>query len=87
MITTISINISFKGHEDEIQGASWQSNGHLIATQCKDKTLRILDPSSSDAALQCSSHQGVKDSKVVWIADGQRVLTTGFGSVSKYIDV
>ena len=42
--------------------------------------LRVLDPRSSDAALQCDSHQGMKDSKVVWISDGQRILTTGFGA-------
>ena len=72
----------FKGHDDEIQGVSWQTSGSLIATQCKDKTLRVIDPRTSDSALQCDSHQGMKDSKVVWISDGQRVLTTGFGSVS-----
>ena len=70
-----------KGHDDEIQSVGWQTTGNLIATQCKDKMLRVLDPRSSDAALQCDSHQGMKDSKVVWISDGQRVLTTGFGSV------
>ena len=70
---------TFDGHDDEVQSVSWQTNANLIATQSKDRMLRILDPRSSDAALQCDSHQGTKDSKVVWLADG-RVLTTGFGS-------
>ena len=66
-----------------MQSVGWQTAGSLLATQCKDKMLRVIDPRSSDAALQCDSHQGAKDSKVVWLSDCQRVLTTGFGSVSK----
>ena len=66
-----------------MQSVGWQTAGSLLATQCKDKMLRVVDPRSSDAALQCDSHQGAKDSKVVWLSDCQRVLTTGFGSVSK----
>ncbi len=31
-------------HTDQIQGVSWHGNGSVIATTCKDKKLRILDP-------------------------------------------
>ena len=32
------------GHSDLIQSCSWNKNGSLIASTCKDKKLRILDP-------------------------------------------
>ncbi|XP_062072020.1 coronin-6 isoform X8 [Lepus europaeus] len=31
-------------HPDVIHSVCWNSNGSLIATTCKDKTLRIIDP-------------------------------------------
>jgi len=69
----------FGGHEDKVQSVAWQQEGKLLATQSKDRNLRILDPrGSSPLVSQCSSHRGMKDSKVVWVGEG-RVLTSGFG--------
>jgi coronin-7 len=69
----------FVDHDDEVQSVSWQTSGKLLATQCKDKTLRILDPRAANPLVaECESHQGIKDSKVVFIGDANRVLTTGF---------
>ncbi|NIG60577.1 coronin-6 isoform X7 [Pontoporia blainvillei] len=31
-------------HPDVIHSVCWNSNGRLLATTCKDKTLRIIDP-------------------------------------------
>lgn len=31
-------------HPDVIHSVCWNSNGSLLATTCKDKTLRIIDP-------------------------------------------
>ena len=31
-------------HPDIAQGISWNYDGSLLATTCKDKTLRIYDP-------------------------------------------
>lgn len=31
-------------HSDIIHSVCWNSNGSLLATTCKDKTLRIIDP-------------------------------------------
>jgi len=77
----------FDGHCDKIQAVAWQQGaGRLLATQAKDRTLRILDPrlggggrsGRSSVVAETASHQGMKDSKVVWV-DEQRVLTSGFG--------
>ena len=66
--------LSFK-----VQCCAWQQSGGLLATQSKDRYLRILDPRSSKPLVSStSSHDGMKDSKVVWIGE-DRVLTSGFG--------
>ena len=62
---------------------AWQWSGSLLATQSKDRQLRILDPRTSKCVAQCDSHQGMKDSRVVWINDDHgRLFTTGFSAVS-----
>ena len=35
---------AFDGHEDDVQSVSWQVSGQLLATQSKDRNLRIIDP-------------------------------------------
>ncbi|KAG7207127.1 hypothetical protein KM043_001001 [Ampulex compressa] len=66
-------------HADVIQSLSWKQDGVLLATSCKDKQLRIIDPRASSCVVNaCSSHQSIKDSRVVWLNDSDRILTTGF---------
>ena len=52
------------GHSDQVQSVAWQWEGKLLASQAKDKTLRVWDPRSGEAAMEANSHEGVKDSKV-----------------------
>lgn len=43
--------------------------------------VRILDPrSTSPISMSAESHQSIKDSRVVWLGDQNRILTTGFDS-------
>lgn len=43
--------------------------------------MRIIDPRSNVPIIQSTdSHQSIKDSRVVWLGDQQRILTTGFDS-------
>lgn len=73
---------NFQDHEDEVQSLAWQHSGQLLATQCKDRQLRILDPRQAKCVASCDSHQGIKDSDVVWIngPDQNRIFTSGFSS-------
>jgi WD40 repeat protein len=71
----------FQDHGDEVQCVGWQPSGKLVASQCKDKKLRVIDPRSGKVVAESDSHEGIKDSKVVWVGDSQRLLTTGFSSV------
>merc|ERR1719233_1184176 len=69
----------WNGHQDWVQSVAWQWSGSLLATQSKDKMLRIFDPRTSDGPThETNSHDGMKDSKVVWVGE-HRVMTSGFG--------
>ncbi|XP_053986370.1 coronin-7 isoform X2 [Hylaeus volcanicus] len=66
-------------HTEVIQSLSWKQDGVLLATSCKDKQVRIIDPRASTCIVNsCSSHQSIKDSRIVWLNNSDRILTTGF---------
>lgn len=68
-------------HPEVIQSLSWKQDGTVFSTSCKDKMVRIMDPrSSTPITMIADSHQSIKDSRVVWLGDQQRILTTGFDS-------
>ncbi|XP_018782894.1 PREDICTED: coronin-7 isoform X4 [Bactrocera latifrons] len=69
-------------HPEVIQSVSWKQDGTTLATSCKDKNVRILDPRIADSPIQmvAESHQSIKDSRVVWLGNQTRILTTGFDS-------
>ncbi|KAJ1528065.1 hypothetical protein ONE63_007983 [Megalurothrips usitatus] len=66
-------------HTEVIQSLSWKTDGRLLVTSCKDKKLRVYDPRSTTSITHATdSHQSIKDSRVVWLGDSNRILTTGF---------
>ncbi|XP_017098748.1 coronin-7 isoform X3 [Drosophila bipectinata] len=67
-------------HPEVIQSASWREDGSILATSCKDKCVRIFDPRAAGSPIQLTaeSHQSIKDSRVVWLGNQSRILTTGF---------
>lgn len=66
-------------HPDVIQSLSWKADGTLLTTSCKDKVVRIIDPRSNvPITMAADSHQSIKDSRVVWLGDQTRILSTGF---------
>ncbi|XP_058442943.1 coronin-7 isoform X3 [Malaya genurostris] len=66
-------------HPEVIQSLSWKQDGKVCATSCKDKMIRILDPrAESPIVMIAESHQSIKDSRVVWLGNQDRILTTGF---------
>nr|XP_023013175.1 coronin-7 isoform X1 [Leptinotarsa decemlineata] len=66
-------------HTEVIQSVSWKRDGMLLATSAKDKQVRILDPRAEQPCLKtANSHPGIKDSRVVWLGEQNRILTTGF---------
>jgi coronin-1B/1C/6 len=69
------------GHGDSIYSAAWNRNGSLIATTCKDKVLRVFDPRTGDLVHEQSSHQGSKNSRVIFLRDGN-LLTLGSSKIA-----
>uniref|UniRef100_A0AAG5D161 Coronin n=1 Tax=Anopheles atroparvus TaxID=41427 RepID=A0AAG5D161_ANOAO len=66
-------------HPDVIQSLCWKTDGRLCATSCKDKMVRVMDlRASSPITLDAESHQNFIDSRIIWLGDQNRVLTTGF---------
>ncbi|CAL4059815.1 unnamed protein product, partial [Meganyctiphanes norvegica] len=69
-------------HTDVIYSMSINRNGSLIATTCRDKRLRIIDPRSGKLLQEGICHEGSKACKVVYLGDTGMVFTTGFSHFS-----
>lgn len=69
-------------HPDTIYSISWNRDGSLFATTCKDKQIRVIDPRLGTIVTQGEGHQGSKASKVIFL-DKVRLFTTGFSKMSE----
>uniref|UniRef100_A0A2I3GEV1 Coronin n=1 Tax=Nomascus leucogenys TaxID=61853 RepID=A0A2I3GEV1_NOMLE len=71
-------------HPDVIHSVCWNSNGSLLATTCKDKTLRIIDPRKGQVVAheRARPHEGARPLRAVFTADG-KLLSTGFSRMSE----
>ena len=56
--------------------------GSLLATTCKDKQLRVLDPRAGTVVQAGPSHEGNKACKVVYLGNTGKLFTTGFSKFS-----
>ncbi|XP_045480101.1 coronin-2B-like isoform X2 [Harmonia axyridis] len=65
-------------HPDVIYSLAINRDGSLIATTCKDKKLRIIEPRSGIIKSIGFCHMGSKASKVTFLGTSGRLLTTGF---------
>ncbi|XP_077119345.1 coronin-2B isoform X2 [Ranitomeya variabilis] len=63
-------------HTDVILCMSFNTDGSLLATTCKDKKLRVLEPRSG-RVLQAASCKNHRVTRVVFLGDMKRLLTTG----------
>ncbi|KAI1280679.1 Coronin-2B [Halotydeus destructor] len=70
-------------HGETIQSISFNRDGSLLATTCKDKLLRIIDVRRGVVVGHGRCHEGSKAAKVAFLGDTTRLFTTGF---SKYSD-
>jgi coronin-2 len=65
-------------HPDVIYSMSLNRDGSLLATTCKDKKLRVIEPRSGIVKSEMICHSGSKASKVTFLGTSGRLLTTGF---------
>jgi hypothetical protein len=70
-------------HADIIQSCDWNFNGSLVATSCKDKKIRIIDPRQHSVVSEVEGHQGIKGSRVCWLGKREKILSVGFSKTSE----
>nr|KAF6483821.1 coronin 2A [Rousettus aegyptiacus] len=63
-------------HQDVILSMSFNTNGSLLATTCKDRKIRVLDPRAG-SILQEASYKGHRASKVLFLGNLKKLLSTG----------
>ncbi|XP_038675220.1 uncharacterized protein coro1cb isoform X2 [Scyliorhinus canicula] len=70
-------------HPDMIFSISWNRNGSLICTTCKDKKLRVIDPRKEEiVAEKDKAHEGARPMRAVFLTNGS-IFTTGFSRMSE----
>ncbi|KAJ8251496.1 hypothetical protein GJAV_G00221980 [Gymnothorax javanicus] len=73
-----------RGHQDQIFGMAWSSDGQFLATVCKDGKVRIYDPRKSAEPIQEGpGPEGHRGARIVWVLGGQYLLVSGFDSRSE----
>lgn len=72
-----------KGHPDTIFSLSFNYNGSLLASTCKDKKIRVIDPRAGRLAAHGMGHPGNKSSHVVFLGDMNMLFTTGFSRMNE----
>ncbi len=75
--------LTIDGHTDLVQSVAWNGNGSLLATTCKDKNLRLIDPRQRTVTGSVAAHLGVKGSRCTWITNKGFVFTVGFTKTSE----
>lgn len=75
-------------HGELLQGLAWDSTGELLASTCRDKKLRIIDPRKGSAAHTIAAHEGQRTAKVVFCpsngpGNNEVVCSVGFTRQSK----
>eukprot|EP01095_Lingulamoeba_sp_RSL-Kostka_P006313 TRINITY_DN197_c0_g2_i3.p2 TRINITY_DN197_c0_g2~~TRINITY_DN197_c0_g2_i3.p2 ORF type:complete len:451 (-),score=191.45 TRINITY_DN197_c0_g2_i3:2661-4013(-) len=81
-IETGQVKLDIPGHANIIQSVEWNRNGSLIATSCKDKKIRVLDPRQQEIVSEAAGHPGVKGSRIIWLGDKGTLFNVGFSRAS-----
>ena len=69
-------------HKDLVTSFAFNYDGSLMATTSRDKKLRIWDIRSGKILSEGPGHTGAKPSRVTWLGNTDRILTTGFSRLS-----
>lgn len=75
-----------KGHNDVVQSLSFDWAGSQLATSCKDKKIRIIDPRASEQIVaETAGDEGTKGGRIVWMGKYNKIYTVGFSKQSERI--
>jgi coronin-1B/1C/6 len=62
---------------------AWNYDGNILATSCKDKQVRLLDPRTGAETAKVQAHDGSKTFKLVWLGPREKLVSVGFTRQSK----
>lgn len=69
---------TFEGCPDLCHDIVWDYKGNNYATTCKDKDVRFIDARAAKVGAKIDqAHDGVKSTKVIYMGESGKVLTTG----------
>jgi len=68
-------------HTDTIYSMSFNWEGSLLATTCKDRMIRVIDPRTGAVVQQGQGHEGTKAARVVWCGELNKLFSTGFSKM------
>lgn len=69
-------------HKDMVTSFAFNYNGTLLATTSRDKKLRVWDVRAGKVLSEGNGHTGAKPSRVAWLGNTDRIVTTGFSKLS-----
>ncbi|XP_078508477.1 coronin-1A-like [Lissotriton helveticus] len=70
-------------HPDMIYSVSWNYDGSLLCTACKDKKIRVIDPRQNKIVVEKDKpHEGSRPVRTIFVSDG-KIFTTGFSRMSE----
>lgn len=70
-------------HHDLIYNVSWNRNGSLLCSACKDKGVSISDPLQGILETEWEKdHKGAQPMRAIFLEDG-KAFTTGFSCMSE----
>ncbi|XP_027009177.1 coronin-6-like isoform X2 [Tachysurus fulvidraco] len=75
--------ITMEDHPDLIYNVSWNHNGSLFCTTCKDRRIRVCDPRKREVvAERLAPHEGIRPMRAIFTREGN-IFTTGFTRMSQ----
>jgi len=81
-ITKGQEKVELLGNTDLINCITFNANGNLLASACRDKKIRVFDVRSGKMTHDVQGHEGVKGSRIEWLKGTDRLATTGFSKTS-----
>jgi len=78
------VSISDTGeHTDNIGSVAWNYDGSRLATACKDRKTRLIDPRKGGVTDTFPAHDGNKGSRCIWLGSREWILTVGMSKTSE----
>lgn len=69
-------------HKDLVTSFTFNYDGSLLATTCRDKKIRVWDIRKEEIVTEGPGHGGAKASRICWLGPYDRLATSGFSRLS-----